>query len=156
MLVWDDGHGLVAARVRLRDRLVARVAAGSLDAKLAAGRPPEERPALALRAQMLVRPSYRQALADSIRRLISRATRPAQALTVAVPLCRDRIRDASADLAELSRRLDGGGPVAAEGVARAAALLRDGRGPLYSRRNSAQLRPLLWSIIRDLDAAVVV
>jgi hypothetical protein len=156
MLVWDDGHGLVAARVRLRDRLVARVAASSLDAKLAAGRPPEEGPALALRAQILVRPSYRRGLADSIHGLVSRARRPAQALTTAPPLCRERILYASADLAELSRRLDGGGPVAAEGVARAAALLRDGRGPLYSRRNCVQLRPLLQSIIRDLDAAVAV
>jgi hypothetical protein len=156
MLVWDDGHGLVAARTRLRDWLMAHVIASSLDAQLAAGRSPETTPALALRAQMLVRPAYRRALAASVHRLISRATRPPQGPAVAAPLCRGRILDAAADLAELGRRLGAGGPVAAEGVARAAALLRDGRGPLYSRRNAAQLRPLLQSIIRDLDAAVAV
>jgi hypothetical protein len=156
MLVWDDGRGLVAARTRPQDWMVAHLGASSLDEQLASGRSPETAPALALRAQMLVRPSYRRALAVGIRELISRATRPTRVMTAAVPLCRARVLDAAADLAELSRRLDGGGPVAAEGVARAAALLRDGRGPLYSRRNARPLRPLIQSIIRDLDAVVSV
>jgi hypothetical protein len=156
MLVWNDGRGLVAAKTRLRDWLIAHLAASSLDAQLASGRPPEAAPALALRAQMLVRPSYRRALAASVYNLTTRATRPTGAPNAAAPLCRDRVLDAAADLAELGRRLDRGAPVAAEGVARAAELLRDGRGPLYNRRNAAGLRPLVQGIIRDLDAVVSV
>jgi hypothetical protein len=154
MLVWDDGRGLVAARTRPRDWLTAHVVGSSLDAQLASGRSPEAAPALALRAQMLVRPSHRRALACSIREVISRATRPARVPTAVVPVSRARVLDAAVDLAELGRRLDGGGPVAAEGVARVAALLRDGRGPLYSRCSTAPLRQVVQSIIQDLDRAV--
>jgi hypothetical protein len=150
MLVWDDGHSLVAARPRLRDWLAAHVAASRLDRQLAAGRSPEATPALALRAQLLVRPSRRRAVADALNLLMTRAIDPPATPTVILP-CRDRVQQAAADLAALASCLLTAGPVAARGVAEANILLSDGRGPLYNRRNCEDLPARVRSVIRDLD-----
>ena len=156
MLLWHDGTSLVAARPRLRDWFAARAGASRLDAWLAAGASPEATPALALRAQLLVRPSVRRAVADSLDRLTTRATDPSAAPIAAVSLCRDRILRAVADLAELAHRLRAAGPVAARGVAEAAVLLSDGSGPLYNRGNREDLPDRVRGIIRDLDPLVSV
>ena len=150
MLVWDDGHSLVAARPRLRDWLAAHVAASRLDRQLAAGRSPEATPALALRAQLLVRSSRRRAVADRLNLLMSRATDPPATPTVILP-CGDRVQQATADLAALASCLLTAGPIAARGVAEANILLSDGCGPLYNRRNCDDLPERVRSIIRDLD-----
>jgi hypothetical protein len=151
MLVWDDGHSLVAARPRLRDWLAAHVAASRLDRQLAAGRSPEATPALALRAQLLVRSSRRRAVADRLNLLMTRATDPPATPTVIVPPCPDRVQQAAADLASLAHRLLTAGPIAARGVAEANILLSDGCGPLYNRRNCEDLPERVRSIVRDLD-----
>jgi hypothetical protein len=57
-----------------------------------------------------------------------------------VPVCRDRVRDCSAEFGELIRRLLAGGPVPAGGMAKASALLADASGPLYHRASADDLR----------------
>jgi hypothetical protein len=151
MLVLDDGRGLVAVRPRLRDWVAVRAGASRLDDQLAAGVSPETTAALALRAQLLVRMSRRRALARSLRRIMTRAIDPSSEPLAAVPLRRDRVRDAAGEFGELIQCLLTSGPVAAHGVAQAEVLLSDGRGPLYNRRNRDDLRARLRDIIRVLD-----
>ena len=50
-----------------------------------------------------------------------------------MPVPYEQVRGAAADLRLLASRLDGPGPVAPAGVARARLLVGDGTGPLYDR-----------------------
>jgi hypothetical protein len=104
--------------------LAVHLRAGRLDRELAAGRPPATDQALALHAERLTRPAARHRLAAALRRLV-RCER------AAVPVACDRVRGAEPDLRLLASRLDGPGPVAPAGVARARLLVGDGTGPLY-------------------------
>jgi len=141
ILLLDDGTGCpVATRARVWDRLGARLAARSLDADLAAGASPESSVRLALRARMLVRTSVRRDLARSTQRVLAAAARPSAGPRLPVPVCRDRVRDASGELAELIACLLTPGPVPARGVAKVSILLGDASGPLYHRSSTQDLR----------------
>jgi hypothetical protein len=120
---------LIAARPRLRDRVVARLRAGRLDAALAAGVPEESNGALSLHARRLTARGERTGLARSLRRALYDARVMGGYLRV--PVARARVRDAEAELSLLVQRLEEPGPVAARGVALTRALLADGTGPLY-------------------------
>jgi len=106
--------------------LAVHLRAGRLDRELASGRPPENDRVLALHAERLTRPAARHRLAAALRRLV-RCER------AAVPVPYEQVRGAAADLRLLASRLDGPGPVAPAGVARARLLVGDGTGPLYDR-----------------------
>jgi hypothetical protein len=135
----DDRAGLVECAPSPRDRLRARVRAGYLDGALAAGVPPEASLVLAVRAQLLAGTRYRTDVARGVQRIMdSAAGRPGP-----VPVCNDRVRACSAELAELTSRLLGPGPVSAQGVARARALVTDARGPVYHRASQTDLRSSL-------------
>jgi len=156
LVLLDEADCPVASPARLRDRLMVRVRASRLDRELAAGASPDATVALALRAQMLVQMRTRRGMARGAQRILERAMRaPAAGLPPApaagglrmpaagvlqVPVCRDRVRDSAEELGDLIRRLLGGGPVAARGVALASALLTDGSGPLYRRSNADDLQ----------------
>jgi len=137
----------VACSAHPWDRLLAHLRAFRLDSDLAAGASPEASVALALRAQMLVRTRHRYELARSADRLLAAATQPTFSGRPRVPVCRDRVRDCSEELAELIRRLRATGPVPARGVAKVGVLLADASGPLYHRASADDLR------VRVRDAA---
>ena len=63
-------------RVRLRDRVQARLRANRLDRALAEGVPPERSVALALRARRLVEPAVATTLARAIQRVLRDAWHP--------------------------------------------------------------------------------
>ena len=120
-----------------------------LDAQLAAGAAPESNHVIGLRARALVVPARRQRLASDWDRLVTVAReRPA---TARVPLRRDRIVAAEADIRELQRSLRASAPVPARGVAIASALLTDGSGPVYNRNSRVDLRAAVQEAIHHLD-----
>jgi hypothetical protein len=152
MLVLLDEAGCPIARTaRPWDRIAVRLRAFSLDRDLAAGASPDASVALALRAQMLVRPRYRRGLARSARRVLTAATQSPFGSRPAVPVCRDRVRDSSAEFADLIGRLLAAGPVAARGVAQASVLVADANGPLYRRASADDLR----ARVRDAADALI-
>jgi hypothetical protein len=125
-------------RVRLRDRIAARLLAHSLDRQLADGVPPERSAALSLRARRLADPAYARFLArrlnEIVREAVSRRVPRAQ---IAVRL--SAVVTVSAEFEELARRLVAPRPVAVRGVAQVSMLLREGSGPLYSSRADEDL-----------------
>jgi hypothetical protein len=167
LVLLDEADCPVARSARLWDRLMVRVRASRLDRELAAGASPDATVVLALRAQMLVRARTRHDMARGAQRVLERAMRapaadrpPAPAAgrllmpaggLLQVPVCRDRVRDSAEDLGDLIRRLLGGGPVAARGVALASVLLSDGSGPLYRRYSADDLRARVREAVDALD-----
>jgi hypothetical protein len=152
MLVLLDEAGCPIARTaRPWDRIAVRLHAFSLDRDLAAGASPDSSVALALRAQMLVRPQYRRDLARSARRVLAAATQSPFGSRLALPVCRDRVADSSEEFADLIRGLLAAGPVTARGVAQASVLVADASGPLYRRASTGDLR----TRVRDAADALI-
>jgi hypothetical protein len=140
----------VQGKPRPWDHALSRAGGALLDARLAAGVSPESGRLIAVRARALVVPARRQRLASDWDRLLTIAReRPARATRV--PLRRDRIVAAEADIRELQRSLRASAPVPARGVAIASSLLADGAGPLYNRDSCADLRAAVQEAIRQLD-----
>jgi hypothetical protein len=117
--------------IRLRDRIVARLRAHSLDQALAAGVPPERSAALALRARRLVDPRTAALLARALHRVLRDAWMP-EAMPARMPTRREAVREAGADIDDLARRLVAPSPPAVRGIAQVGLLISDGTGPLYS------------------------
>ena len=132
------GEILEPRRVRLRDRLVARLRTYHLDRRLAAGVPPERSAALSLRAARLIDPGVGATLARRLHTIVAEADgRLLPRARVAVR--RRAVFEAATDLDALARRLAGPEPRAARGVAQARLLLVEGAGPLYSHRSGEDL-----------------
>jgi hypothetical protein len=156
LLLLDDGSGCpVATKARIWDRLWARLGARRLDADLAAGASPDASVRLALRARILVQPSVRRDLARSTQRVLAAAARPPAGSRLPVPVCRDRVRDAAGELAELVTGLLSPGPVPAQGVAKVSILLGDAGGPLYHRSSVQDLRAAVRETAEALNPAGV-
>jgi hypothetical protein len=153
LLLLDESGCPVASAVRPWDRALVRLRGASLDRALAAGASPDASLALALRAQMLVRTRYRRDLARSASRVLTAAMHPSFGARLPVPVCRDRVRDCSAEFGELIRRLDTAGPVPVQGVARASVLLSEAGGPLYHRAGPGDLRARVRAATEALTAA---
>src|ERR1700750_2996676 len=79
-------------RVRVRDRITARLRANRLDRELADGVPPERSAALALRARGLVAPALATTLARAIRRVLSDAWHP-EPMPARMPTRSDAVRN---------------------------------------------------------------
>ena len=105
IVVVEHGAGLGLRRVRLRDRLLTRLRASSLDAELAAGASPESNITLALRAGQLCRPSVPAPSSQGLNQVVATAGRPAGSLRKA-PVNRDavRARDGAPDRRRAPRR----------------------------------------------------
>lgn len=73
------------------------------------------------------------------------------AVAAHVPLRRERIAAAEADIRELQRSLRASAPVPARGVAMASSLLADGTGPLYYRDSRVDVRAAVQEAIQHLD-----
>lgn len=140
LVLLNQGGCPVAVTAGPRARFLAWARAGRLDRQLAAGASPDATVPLALRAQALVRTRTRRVLAGGARRVLAAANQPRSASLVPVPVCRDRVRDCSAELSELIGALLAAGPVSPRGVARTQALLSDAGSPLYFRANHEDLR----------------
>jgi hypothetical protein len=154
LLLLDDGSGCpVATKARVWDRLGARLGARRLDADLAAGASPDASVRLALRARTLVRTSFRRDLARSVQRILAAADRSLAGPRPPVPVCRDRVRDATGELAELVTCLLRPGPVPVQGVAKVSILLGEASGPLYHRCSAQDLRATVRETAEALSPA---
>jgi hypothetical protein len=125
-------------RVRLRDRVSARVRAHSLDRQLADGVPPERSAALSLRAHRLADPAFARFLARRLHEIVREAVaRRVPRAQIAVRL--SAVAALSAEFEELARRLVAPRAPAVRGVAQVSVLLGEGSGPLYSSRSGEEL-----------------
>jgi hypothetical protein len=147
LVVLDDARvGLVACTPGPWVRLKVRMRSGRLDGVLAGGAPPEDSLGLAVRAQLLAGMRTRTDLARGMQRIVDAAGGHRSP----VPVCNDRIRACSGEFAELISRLLGPGPVSAQGVAQAKALVTDAGGPVYHRASLTDLRSSLRSAMDAL------
>jgi hypothetical protein len=149
-LLLASGDFVMGRRASLRDRLAARLRAGSLDRQLARGVAPESGGALTLRARALIGPSARATLARQLRRVVSDA-RGGHVWMTRVPVRRPEVLDAADELDVLADRLAAPGPVDVRGVAQVQVLLTDGTGPLYFRGGTEELRATVAGALSRLD-----
>jgi hypothetical protein len=145
LLVADAGEGFHSVRLRIRDRVVARLKGWSLDAELAAGAPVDTDARRAARARFLVEPRRRAALAGYWENLI--------AAPQSRPVRRDRIVAARPELEQMVALLRSPRPVPARGVALARVLLTDGTGPVHNGANRADLGRAIEDAVVHLDPA---
>lgn len=132
-------NGVVIWRVRIRDRLAARLLADRLDRELAAGVPADSSTRLTLRAHRLLRPVIRRRLCEALRRIVDHADR--RPLTPPV-LPRDQIVAAGPALTQLAARLADRGPIDVRGVAIAWLLVTDPARFLFARERAATVAML--------------
>jgi len=137
-------------RVPLWVLVGATLNGASLDDKLAEGHAPDTSPLLAVRAQLLISLTKRRALAENWLSLLVDAREPVTFLNPRVPLVRDRIIGAQAQIEALAEALVAPMPTS-RGVAMASSLLSDGSGPIYNRACSVDLASTLCEIIAHLD-----
>lgn len=131
-------------------QLAARLFATSLDAKLAAGESPLASHLLAIRAQQLATPSYRDTIAQAWRALLSDARRPRSLFDPAVPLVRESILAAQSEVRAVTEAL--AAPIAAvRGIALAVVTLRDGAGPLFNPSSPVGVRQRCNDLLVQLD-----
>ncbi len=131
-------------------RLLARLFAGSLDRRLAAGRPPEASRLLAARAQVLASPAMRAALATDLARIGAGSRQTPVMRSPKVPLNRAGVIACAPLLQQAFDALVAPRPTLARGVAVISCLLSDGTGPLYDRRRSGELPDTLSEAIAQL------
>jgi hypothetical protein len=122
-------------RAPLGLRMLVRLRATSLDARLADGANPLADRSLGLRARQLQDRAMRHRLAFAIDTILRDAYAPTTLARTrrAAPLNAGTIRAAEPDLRALAARLRDPGPVVERGVAMTSVLLRDGNGPLFDR-----------------------
>jgi hypothetical protein len=150
LLLLTSGETVVGRRAGLRDRLMARLRAASLDRELARGVAPESCGALTLRARTLIGPPARATLARQLRRVVSDA-RGGHVWLSRISVRRPEVLDAAAELDVLADRLAAPGPVDVRGVAQVQVLLTDGTGPLYFRGATDELRARVADALSRLE-----
>jgi len=150
IVVLEQGAGLGLRRVRVRDRLGARIRRSALDLELAFGASPESSVALAVHARYLCRPEQRRVLGRTLAGIARAAETPAARRSKA-PLSLHAISLARAELEAVVGRLVAPGPVDVRGVARIRNLLADGTGPLYRESGPGHLRDELVAALRAMD-----
>jgi hypothetical protein len=156
LLVRDRGDRLrlLTRRCRSWHRAGARLLASSLDRRLAAGHAPEADLLSATRAQTLVSPERRRALAANWEHLLEVAAHRPLRYRRGAPLCCDRIATADTAVRAMVVALLAPLPVSARGVAMASRLLSDGAGPLYNRLSSVDLVGAVREVTEQLDPRV--
>ncbi len=152
LLITDPRRRRLSARLsRRRTRLLARLLAPSLDRHLAKGEAPESALLLAARAQMLVAPETRRALAEGWQDVLTQAHQPTVMGDRRVPVNRDSVIACEAHMRAMVDALVVPLPVPARGAAMASWLLSDGAGPVYDRRRSSELDRAVQETIAQLD-----
>lgn len=134
-----------------RLRLRARWHGAALTRELADGRDPGASPELTLVARELIGTPTRRRLADALDRLLHEAAEGPRPRSNRMPLNRDGILAARAELAGLAEGLRAGVPAPVHAVALAAVLVRDGTSPIYDRRATPAVALLAREARRGLD-----
>ncbi len=123
-------------------RLRVFVTRRALDRRIVSGRACDTSPALALRALQLTGWRTRDELARNLRRVVDYVERRGSPGVISTVMIEPHaVRTGRRAILGLARRLEGPAPVSATGVVLAAALLTDGRSPLFnphSRRTVSQ------------------
>jgi hypothetical protein len=144
-------HRLMARANRRWVRMVVLLLGSTLDAQLARGRPPESNRFLAARAQILVSPTGRRALAQDWANLLERAAQSPPPRSPRVGLNRPAIVRSEGEIREVLALLARPLPISARGAAAASMLLSDGTGPLYRHHGPSDLGRSLNEVIARLD-----
>jgi hypothetical protein len=133
-------------------RLRVRARRAGLDRRLAAGEDPRADVDLRLRADELTEGDSRRRIALVIERTMDEAAGPPPPFSSQVPLARAAIVTCTPRLRAIAGRLRSDHVVAAEGVAQAAMLVREGASPLYSTSTGEDaLRHRLAEIAEALE-----
>jgi hypothetical protein len=143
----EDTIFIDARRLRLRDRICARLLGWRLDRMLAEGAWPDSTPSLSLRAGRLIGSSARAEIARALRRIQADARRGRHPFDPSLPVCRSEVVACEELIDELAERLLDPAPVEARGVALARLLITDGSSPLYTRTG--------LGLAAGLEAAIV-
>jgi hypothetical protein len=133
-------HAYTSVRWGLVTRIKAATGRLALDRRLADGAAPASSPELARRAQVLSGWRTRHALADGLERVVTEAVAPPRHHGADVPVQRDEVLAAQAELLRLATALRAEPAPAARGVAEASLLLIDGSGPVFSPHPPGTLR----------------
>ena len=131
-------------------RIYTRLHRGQLDRQLAEGADPASSAELELRARQLGSAAERARIAHALVEALGDARR-GEPVTLRTRPQREVVRDAADDILALALRLRHGQPVAPHGVARAARLADDRRGPMY-RHDAGDLHEAVRSALSALDA----
>ena len=145
-------QGVTARNVTPGQLFLSHARSYKLDREIAAGAAPESSPLRAIRAQALVRPSFRRTLARRVEQLLDEATGPPPRVAGCRIVPRStRILEAAGALQMLIDRLRAPAPVPARGVAGVRVLLTDGAGPLYYPGDNDDLELVVLEIVRQLE-----
>jgi hypothetical protein len=135
-------------------RILGRLRSSSLDRQLASGVPPGWSRSLATRARFITSPERCRTLAEDWEHLLRACRRPAGVRTSRVPLCRDRILVAEAEIRDMLAALSEARLESAAGVAMASLLLGDGTGPLYDPRCTTDLAAAIQDVTGHIQNSV--
>jgi hypothetical protein len=142
--------GAAGASVKLRLRVY--LTRGTLDRRIAAGRPYLSTPALALRAQQLVEPRTRRELARTLRKIVEHADRrtagPVSSAVVVEPVA---VRKARHPILGLAERLESPARVNPAGIARAQVLITDGLSPLFDPNSPRTVTQAIYAVQDALE-----
>jgi hypothetical protein len=148
-----DRSRAVAANASVKLRLRVYFTRGTLDRRIASGRPYLSTPALALRAQQLARPRTRRQIARTLREIVAHADRrtagPVLSAVVVEPAAVRRARQPVLGLAE---RLAGPAQVNPAGIARAQVLITDGLSPLFDRNSPRTVTEAIYEVQDALES----
>jgi hypothetical protein len=136
-------------------RAISRFAARSLDRRLAEGCLPESRLFLAVRAQVLVSPVERMALAHCWTDLLTQARRSPVPRTPQVSINRDILLANEPAILAILDLLAAPMSGHIRGIAKLSWLLSDGTGPVYNRREAFALAEALRDAITFLTSSEV-
>ncbi len=137
----------VSAGAPLALRLRVFATRCSLDRQIAAGRPYNTTPALALRARQLTERDTREDIARNLRGVVDYVDRHASRVVISpVVIERRAVMGGREAIIGLAERLDGTLPVHPRGVALARGLLTDGASPLFNRSCERTVDQAIWEI----------
>ena len=140
------GTRVPSLAVRIRTRL----GRAELDEALASDADPAGSAELALRAEQLNSPAERARIANGLVEALGDARKVGEPMTLRSRPQRAVVRDVADDILALVLRLRDERPVGSAGVAAAARLLDDRRGPLY-RDDAGDLRDAIRSAQSAMD-----
>jgi hypothetical protein len=124
----------------------------ALTRSLADGLDPIAHPELALRATQLTSRRNRTTLAQTLRRTIAEAHRPARTRSNVVLIRRGPVLDAEDVLLALAARLNAPAPVSPQGMAQLERILTNAdQSPLYNASEPHRLRQLLSAALYAMD-----
>ncbi|HEX2284314.1 MAG TPA: hypothetical protein VHI10_05705 [Mycobacterium sp.] len=121
----------VTPRASLAARITARLLAGKFDRLIAVGVPAQPGSALAVHYYRLTSVAEREAIARSLRQVVTDARAGGTPMSSRIPLHLSNVTAAEDLIDQITLRLHSPRPVGARGMARLRQLLADGAGPLY-------------------------